>query len=108
MELPKHAVTLEEAIRWTNRWQERTDIKGAEIKAHRIPPKDITDIFAKDPDVVDLRGYNAINDDNEFKFLIVGVGKNNRDLVDYEKGYYVYDMTTPCPSVCSTVIWWEQ
>ncbi|MEE6126114.1 hypothetical protein V2E39_01805 [Chryseobacterium arthrosphaerae] len=105
MELPKHAVPLKDAQRWIQNWQTRTDITGTEIKAHMIPPKDVSDIFTKDPNVINLRGYNAINDDKEFKFLLVGVDILGDDMVDYEKGYYIYDMTTPCPSVCSRVQW---
>lgn len=108
MELPKHAVSLTDAKRWISNWQERTDITGTEIKAHLIPPQDIADIFTDDPNVINLRGYNAINDNKEFKFLIVGVNILNEDMVDYDKGYYIYDMTTPCPSVCSMTRWWEE
>lgn len=107
MELPKHAVLFEDAVEWINNWQTRTDITGTEIKAYLIPPKDVYDIFTKDPNVKDLRGYNAINNNKEFKFLIVGVDENGNDIVDYNNGSYIYDMTTPCPSVCSKSKWWE-
>lgn len=105
MELPKHAVSFNDAIEWIKNWQIRTDISGTEIKAHHIPSKDVYDIFFKDPNVKGLRGYNAIDNDKVFKFLMVGVGEDGNDIVDYEKGYYVYDMTTPCPSVCSKSKW---
>lgn len=108
MELPKHAVTLENAIQWTKRWQLKELISGLEIKAHMIPKKDVEDIFGKDPNVAHLRGYNAIDDDGVYKFLLVGVDDKGDDIVDYDNGYYVYDMTTPCPSVCSKTIWWDQ
>lgn len=108
MELPKHAVPLETAIKWIKNWQLKELISGLEIKAHMIPQKDVYDIFTKDPNVENLRGYNAIDDDGVYKFLLVGVDDKGDDIVDYDNGYYVYDMTTPCPSVCSNTIWWDQ
>ncbi len=45
MELPKNAVSLEDAIRWTKRWQLKELTSGVEIKAHMIPSKDAFDIF---------------------------------------------------------------
>lgn len=108
MELPKHAVLLEDAITWTKRWQLKELTSGLEIKAHMIPKQDIQDIFIKDPNVANFRGYNAIDNEGVYKFLMVGVDDKGNDIVDYDNGYYVYDMTTPCPSVCSKVIWWEQ
>ncbi len=108
MELPKHAVLLVDAITWTKRWQLKELTSGLEIKAHMIPKKDVEDIFGKDPNVAHLRGYNAIDDDGVYKFLLVGVNDRGDDIVDYDNGYYVYDMTTPCPSVCSKVTWWDQ
>jgi hypothetical protein len=105
MELPKHAVSLENAKNWIRNWQERTEIGGNEIKAHMIPSKDAFDIFYNDKGFENYRGYNAITDQGEFKFLMVGVDADGNDIVDYDRGYYIYDMTTPCPSVCSRVEW---
>ncbi|AZB26833.1 MULTISPECIES: hypothetical protein [Chryseobacterium] len=108
MELPKNAVSLEDAIRWTKRWQLKELTSGVEIKAHMIPSKDAFDIFYNDKGFKNYRGYNAINDEGVFKFLLVGVDDDGNDIVDYSNGDYIYDMTTPCPSVCSKVVWWEQ
>jgi hypothetical protein len=30
----------------------------------------------------------------------VGVDKNGVDLINYDQGLYVYDMTSPCPKNC--------
>ncbi|MFZ4929331.1 hypothetical protein [Chryseobacterium sp. Mn2064] len=108
MDLPKHAVTLDQAQTWIANWQGRKDIPGASIKANLIPAQDVNDIFMKDTGFTEYRGYNAITDEGEFKFLLVGVDASGNDMVDYAKGYYVYDMTTPCPSVCSLNRWWER
>lgn len=106
MELPKHAVTLKDAIQWILNWQGEK-IVGNEIRAHMIPAKDAFDIFYNDKGFENYRGYNAKTDEGEFKFLMVGVDDEGNDIVDYDKGYYIYDMTTPCPSVCSKVEWLE-
>lgn len=107
MELPKHAVLLDDAKKWISNWQNTKIIDGTSIRAHLIPAKDVHDIFIDDKGFVRYRGYNAITDEGEFKFLLVGVDEDNNDIVDYDKGDYVYDMTTPCPSVCSTAKWWN-
>ncbi|MFP3834187.1 hypothetical protein [Chryseobacterium sp. SIMBA_028] len=108
MELPKHAVSFEEAKRWIIRWQVKELTSGLEIKAHMIPSKDVFDIFYKDKGFENYRGYNAIDDDGVYKFLMVGVNSEGYDIVNYDNGDYVYDMTTPCPSVCSKgKPWWE-
>ncbi|UKB82269.1 hypothetical protein LF887_14775 [Chryseobacterium sp. MEBOG06] len=107
MELPKHAVLLKDAKKWINNWQNRKDIDGMSIKAHLIPAQDVDDIFSKDKGIEKFRGYNAITDGGEFKFLLVGVDDKDNDIVNYETGDYIYDMTTPCPSVCSANKWWE-
>lgn len=107
MELPEHAVLLDDAKKWISNWQNTKIIDGTSIRAHLIPAKDVHDIFIDDKGFVRYRGYNAITDEGEFKFLLVGVDADNNDIVDYDKGYYVYDMTTPCPSVCSTAKWWN-
>ncbi|MCC3217133.1 hypothetical protein LIV57_17835 [Chryseobacterium sp. X308] len=107
MELPKHAVLLDDAKKWISNWQNTEIIDGTSIRAHLIPAKDVHDIFINDKGFERYRGYNAITDEGEFKFLLVGVDADNNDIVDYDKGYYVYDMTTPCPSVCSTAKWWN-
>lgn len=107
MELPKHAVSLDDAKTWISNWQNRNDINGMSIRAHIIPVQDVNDIFNKDKGFEQYRGYNAITDQGEFKFLMVGVDSNGNDIVNYEDGFYVYDMTTPCPSVCSAEKWWN-
>ena len=93
-----NTISIEEAQRWVQRW--RTSSEILELKGFWIPGADLTDVMAEE-DVVDARTYMAIDDNDEFHLLIVGVDSAGNDLIDYDNGQYIYDFTKPCPSVCS-------
>ena len=103
---PEQAVELDVAKEWIANWQNNEEVDRASVKAYLIPYQDIAYI-QKEQGWVNYRAYNGITGEGEFKLLIVGVDEEGNDLVDYNTGDYVYDMTTPCPSVCSLNVWWE-
>lgn len=104
--LPEQAVDLDVAKKWIANWQDDKEVDRASVKAYLIPHQDIADI-QQEQGWDNYRAYNGITEEGEFKLLIVGVNAEGNDLVDYNTGDYVYDMTTPCPSVCSLNVWWE-
>lgn len=105
MELPENAIELDVAKSWISNWRQKESISTGDVIAYLIPSVDVKEISAENG-WANFRTYNAINEEGEFKLLIVGVDENGNDLVDYNAGDYVYDMTTPCPSVCSLNEWW--
>lgn len=103
--LPQNAITLVQAKEWISNWKNKGSITTTDIIAHLIPAINIENIKIQNG-WQDYRAYNAINDTGEFKLLLVGVDANNNDLVDYDNGLYVYDFTSPCPSLCANNRWY--
>lgn len=93
---PVNVIPLAQAQTWAKRWQEASSI---DIKAFLIPEIDVTQVL-NEPNVENLRAYLGIDDNNNPKLMIVGVDKNGVDLINYDLGLYVYDMTSPCPKNC--------
>jgi hypothetical protein len=102
--LPQNAITLEQAKEWISNWKNRGTITTSDIIAHLIPAINIESIKVQNG-WQDYRGYNAITNEGEFKLLLVGTDANKNDLVDYENGLYVYDLSEPCPNTCSNSVW---
>lgn len=94
-------IPLEEAINEAANWRALAHEKLGEedyVKAFTIPMIDFTQILAEG--AVSIRAYLGNTDGNEKKLLLVGVDDQNRDMIDYDNGHYVYDFTTPCPAMC--------
>lgn len=108
MKTPVLHVPLEDARKWIHNWQMQEKIKGTQIICHLLPSIDVYEIFKIENGTERFRGYNAINDEGEYKFLMVGVDPDGNDMVDPDRRWYIYDMTTPCPSACSANKWWEE
>jgi hypothetical protein len=92
----ENVIPLELAQEWAARWR---NSGTNEVKAYWIPKIDVTEILEKE-EVANIRGYLGIDDLGEFKMMLVGVDENDKDLIDYEKGHFVYDFTQACPNFC--------
>jgi len=86
------------AKKWVDRWRESSE--NLDLKGFWIPGSDLRDVM-DERGVVDARTYMAIDDNSNFHLLIVGVDSNGNDMIDEDKGWYIYDFTQPCPATCS-------
>ena len=114
-----NTITLKTAINWATNWRklESTYNKYNECKAFNIPKIDLQEVLAEDG-VASIRAYLGVKETvnpktkettYEEKLMIVGVDKNNKDMISTVKATDglgdgdeddIYDFTDPCPSVC--------
>jgi len=92
-----NTIPLGQAQDWAAKWRSNP---ANTVKAHLIPQADITQLYAK-TDVVDIRAYLGIDANGIQKLMLVGVDASGNDLIDSKTGHYIYDFTTPCPTMCS-------
>ena len=99
-ELPENALEEQVAIDYAASWRTLGESKlGSDFfKGFLIPMTDLTQII--DKGCANIRVYIGNDADNGKHLLVVGVGADGKDLINYSEGYYVYDFTTCCPSVC--------
>ena len=118
----KNTITLQTAKKWAKKWRnlESSYNKYHKLKVFNIPKIDLQKVLAEDG-VVDVRAYIGVetftDSDTgekitEEKLMIVGVDKNNRDMIATIKGLDgelisdpegkgdIYDFTKPCPTHC--------
>lgn len=86
------------AQRWVERWRESGEV--LDLKGFWVPGEDLTQVMAEEG-VVDSRFYMAIDDDNQYHLLLVGVDAEGNDMIDADQGWYIYDFSRPCPPMCS-------
>ena len=101
--LPPNAIEITQAVTWVNKWRD-LDPRILPLKGFVIPKVDLTEVLGEEP--TSVRTYMAIdpddtNDETKYHLLVVGVDSSGNDMVDPDKGEYVYDFTQPCPSICS-------
>lgn len=94
--MAQDVITLAQAQEWATNWRKNP---ANVTKAFLIPEVDFTQIIAAGK-AVNIRAYLGINDANENKLMLVGVDANGNDLIDDKNGYYIYDFTDTCPSIC--------
>lgn len=116
----KNTVSLATAKKWIAEWRdlESSYNKYNRLKAFNIPLVDLQQVV-KEKGVESVRAYIGVakfeNKDTkppeiiyEEKLLIVGVDKNNKDMITVfdpselgdGEGDDIYDMTQPCPNLC--------
>ncbi|MBL4642193.1 MAG: hypothetical protein JKY44_01240 [Flavobacteriaceae bacterium] len=117
----KNTVSLKTAQKWIKEWRdlESSYNKYHRIKAFNIPLIDLQEVL-KEKGIANVRAYLGVakfenHDTNppeflyEEKLLIVGVDKNNKDMISVIKapdgltdgeGDDIYDLTSPCPDLC--------
>lgn len=102
IELPPNAIELDKAVIWVTKWRESDRILP--LKGFLIPKIDITEVMAENVHAV--RTYMGIdpddnNDETKYHLLVVGIDDAGDDMLNPDKGEFVYDFTQPCPSTCS-------
>ena len=115
----KNTITLQTAKKWAKKWrkEEGTYNNHHECRAFTIPKIDLQEVLAEDG-VVNVRAYLGIEvfvdpdtgaKITEEKLMIVGVDKNNKDMISTVKssdglsdgdGDDIYDFARPCPTYC--------
>ena len=91
-----NTITLATAQTWAANWRSKPQNV---IKAYLIPQADITQLMAE-TNVQDVRAYCGIDENGEYKLMLVGVDSSGNDLIDDAAGDYIYDFTMPCPQTC--------
>lgn len=94
--MAQNTITLEQAQKWAEKWR---DSPNQDIIAFFIPEIDLTQVMAE-KETVNVRTYLGIDELGNCKLMIVGVDAENNDLIDEEKGQYIYDFTQGCPKNC--------
>lgn len=94
-----NTIPVATAQTWVDRWR-ASDQTLTDIKGFLIPGEDLSSILAESG-AVDSRAYLAIDDENQFHLLLVGVDSNGDDMIDEDEGLFIYDFTHPCPPMCS-------
>lgn len=96
--MTQNTITLEQAQLWAANWRKSGTNS---VKAYWIPKIDVTEVLAEE-NVADVRGYLGIDENGEYKMMLVGVDADGNDLIDDTKGQYIYDFTRACPDFCDT------
>ncbi len=114
-----NTITLKTAKEWAQNWREKesTYNKYHECRAFNIPKIDLEEVLAEDG-VASIRAYLGVKETvnpktkettYEEKLMIVGVDKNNKDMISTVKATDglgdgdeddIYDFTLPCPNTC--------
>lgn len=96
--MPTNTISLATAQAWAKNWR---DNQPDTVKAYLIPQVDITELMGE-PNVQDVRAYCGIDENGNYKLMLVGVDANGVDLINEAAGAYIYDFTEPCPRTCDT------
>lgn len=90
-----NVIPLKQAQQWAASWQEQN-----ELKAFLIQKDNIDSILEAGGGVTNFRGYLGFDNEGKPALMIVGVDSNGNDLINEEKGFFVYDANYPCPANC--------
>jgi hypothetical protein len=96
-------ISLDSFNTWRNNWQRNriSWIANNRLEGFNLPLVDLENILGESPD--SSRFYLGLESDGSggfnAKIMVVGV-KAGKDMIDYAKGHYVYDVSTACPPFC--------
>lgn len=99
-------VRVHTAIDWVTRWNQNVNNGGGYVQqnpiyAFDLPHDDVTQVF-KQTGAATFRIYMGIEDGGGYKAALVGVDAKGNDMTDTLKGFFAYDLSTPCPPFCDT------
>ncbi|KAA3622001.1 MAG: hypothetical protein DWQ02_26805 [Bacteroidetes bacterium] len=90
-----------------NTWKQNWDRNGrgwmdtSSLKAFNFPVVDLEEVLGEQPD--STRFYIGLESNGSGgytpKLMMVGV-KAGKDMIDYSKSQYIYDVSSPCPPLC--------
>ena len=95
MPLPErnHRIALAEAAAMTRRWREQSP---RSIKAGAFHADQVRELLAQ-KGCVAFRIYNAVNDNGEDNFVLVGVDEKDQDMT----GGVLLEFGFLCPPICN-------
>ncbi|MBB5636879.1 hypothetical protein HDF26_001705 [Pedobacter cryoconitis] len=108
--LEKYRIPLERAVAYTAKWREIQSLNpkdpGTKVRAFNIDIAELQEII-HEIGVEKIRLYIGINDKNKETLVLVGVNKDNEDMISVpgedenteESG--IFDFTHPCPDTCA-------
>ena len=113
---PRNTISLKIAKEWAKEWRddEASYNKYYECRAFNIPKKDLIEVLQEDG-VEKIRAYIGVEKIQnkgqqtvfKEKLMIVGVDKNNKDMISSSDGLTlddgegdIYDFTDGCPDMC--------
>ena len=113
---PRNTISLKIAKEWAKEWRddEASYNKYYECRAFNIPKKDLIEVLQEDG-VEKIRAYIGVEKIQnkgqqtvfKEKLMIVGVDKNNKDMISSSDGLTlddgegdIYDFTEGCPDMC--------
>ena len=113
---PRNTISLKIAKEWAKEWRddEASYNKYYECRAFNIPKKDLIEVLQEDG-VEKIRAYIGVEKIKnkgqqtifKEKLMIVGVDKNNKDMISSSDGLTlddaggdIYDFTDGCPDMC--------
>lgn len=99
---PQNVLPLQEATDQAANWRELANnaFGTGYIKGFKLSMVNFTQI--QDSGADSIRVYLGVTNDGEKRLLMVGVDSNGDDMIDYDNGQYVYNLTTACPPGCGT------
>ncbi|QNK63901.1 hypothetical protein H7F33_05235 [Pedobacter sp. PAMC26386] len=108
--LEKYRIPLERAVAYTAKWREIQNLNpkdpGTKVRAFTVHVTELQEII-DEIGVETVRFYIGINDKNKETLVLVGVNKDNEDMIEVkgksdtveESG--TFDFTHPCPDTCA-------
>ncbi|MFK7785751.1 MAG: hypothetical protein AB8B56_11580 [Crocinitomicaceae bacterium] len=96
-----HAVSFNDAMVMTQKWQEKTDSSGKKYtKSYTFSKEDFIEILNEEV-VRYVRIYPCVEDDGSINLLAVGADCHNVDIINEgSEASGIYNFATPCPDTC--------
>jgi len=89
-----HSINLADAIEFTKNY--RDSVNEGDFLGGYFGKSAISEILNQD-DCVGIRIYNAIDGDEKYTYVVVGVTADNKDLTDGDLAEYVVGCPPRCP-----------
>ena len=90
---------------WRERWSQHGAnwLDTASLEAFTMPLIDLEELLGE-AGVAESRYYlgleQQLGSGYEAKLMLVGVDSLGKDMIDYDRGEYIYDLSKACPPIC--------
>ena len=91
-----NTISLQTAQTWARNWRNHPD---PSVIACLIPAADLQQLLHASENS-DVRAYFGVDDDGHVRLMLVSVDSKGIDMIDEQAGYYIYDHTGMCPTIC--------
>lgn len=96
------AIPVDTFNTWVQNWKDhgKTWLDTSTLIAFNMPKVDLTEVLGETPDSTRFYlGLEAQGSGYKAKMMLVGV-KAGQDMIDAQKGEYIYDYSKACPPYC--------